>query len=132
MSRYKKLMLNGTDFPKYESPIQVLFDEPLNPLITAMENAIVAQVSQTLHIKIDKDELTKALAYDRGQYEKGYMDALAGFEQPTVDAVQVVRCGECEHRKPPTDYCEKLCKAYIPDDFYCKYGERKNDGTTAD
>ena len=38
---------------------------------------------------------------------------------------KLVRCGECEHRKPPTDYCEKLCKAYVPDDFYCKYGERK-------
>ena len=38
---------------------------------------------------------------------------------------ELVRCGECEHRKPPTDYCEKLCKAYVPDDFYCKYGERK-------
>lgn len=42
-------------------------------------------------------------------------------KQPTVDAVSVVRCGECEHRKSPTDYCEKLCKAYV----YCKYGERK-------
>ena len=88
MIGYKKLTLNGTDFPKYESPIQVLFDEPLNPLITAMENAIVAQVSQTLHIKIDKDELTKALAYDRGQYEKGYRDALGGFEQPTIEELQ--------------------------------------------
>lgn len=47
-------------------------------------------------------------------------------EQPTVDTVPVVRCRECEHRKPPTDYCEKLCKAYVPDDFYCKYGERRN------
>lgn len=47
--------------------------------------------------------------------------------RPTVDAVPVVRCGECEHRKPPTDYCEKLCKAYVPDDFYCKYGERRTE-----
>ena len=45
---------------------------------------------------------------------------------PTVDAVQVVRCGECKHRKQPTDYCEKLLKAYVPDDFYCFYGKRKD------
>ena len=49
-------------------------------------------------------------------------------DAPTVDAVPVVRCGECKHRKPPTDYCEKLRKAYVPDDFYCKYGERKEKG----
>lgn len=45
-----------------------------------------------------------------------------------ADYVPVVRCGECKHRKPPTDYCEKLRKAYVPDDFYCKYGERKEKG----
>jgi len=82
MSEYKKLTLNGADFPKYESPIQVLFDDDCpNPIITEFEDAIVAQASQILHIKIDKDELAKALAYDRGQYEKGYRDALAGLEQ---------------------------------------------------
>lgn len=43
-----------------------------------------------------------------------------------IDAVPVVRCGECKHRKTPTDYCEKLAKAYVPDEFYCKYGERKD------
>ena len=51
---------------------------------------------------------------------------MIGHEMPTIDAVQVVRCGECKHRKQPTDYCEKLLKAYVPDDFYCFYGKRKD------
>lgn len=67
-----------------------------------------------------EDWLIENCTRNMAQLVKGYIK-----EQPTVDAVPVVRCGECEHRKPPTDYCEKLCKAYVPDDFYCKYGERK-------
>ena len=129
MSGYKKLTLNGSDFPKYESPIQVLFDEPLNPLITAMEDAVVEEVSQTLHIKVDKDELTKALAYDRGQYEKGYRDAL--------DAVQVVRCKECNYGITGHGISDGwvLCsKPYATDtvsgamhrcDWFCADGERE-------
>lgn len=39
---------------------------------------------------------------------------------------ELIRCVECEHRKKPTDYCEKLLKAYVPDDFYCFYGKRKD------
>ena len=45
---------------------------------------------------------------------------------PPEDVVPVVRCGECKHRKRPTDYCEMLHKAYFPDDFYCYFGKRKD------
>lgn len=38
---------------------------------------------------------------------------------------ELVLCKECDYRKPPSDYCEKLQKAYVPDYFYCKYGKRK-------
>lgn len=59
-------------------------------------------------------------------------------EQPTVDAVQVVRCRDCKHYKRGEVLCEELCwvektvsgNKYLrrPDDF-CSRGERRdNDG----
>ena len=56
----------------YKSPI----DELINDVVTEEENAVVRAVVKC-GINVDKDELVKALAYDRGQYEKGYADAKA-------------------------------------------------------
>ena len=50
-------------------------------------------------------------------------------KMPTVDAVEVARCGKCKSR-PKGEYgmCHKLCRQTHEDDF-CSYGERKdNDG----
>lgn len=49
---------------------------------------------------------------------------------PPEDVVPVVRCGECNHRKRPSDYCEILCKAYMPDEFYCGCGKREEESNT--
>ena len=47
---------------------------------------------------------------------------------PTVDAVPVVRCGECKKHSEANGkhYC-KFWRMYCPDDsdFFCKAGERK-------
>lgn len=72
-------------------------------------------------IVIDKEELLKALKYDRNQYEKGYKDAIAN----------IVQCKGCKHweRWSSTDgWCRKLARTDIREDFYCGYGERKRDG----
>lgn len=55
-------------------------------------------------------------------------------KQPTVDAVPVVRCGECKHFIEPSWECQKLidrdaygeADARVYPDFYCAYGERKD------
>lgn len=56
-------------------------------------------------------------------------------DSPTVDAVPVVRCGECkkkDKKKCPMTIVnfgrngkEILVQNDVPDDFYCAYGERK-------
>ena len=53
----------------YESPIEVAIGQ----MRTKFEDNVV-KVVQERGIDVDKDELTKALQYDRGQYEKGYIN----------------------------------------------------------
>ena len=61
---------------------------------------------------------------------------MIGHEKPTVDAVPVVRCGECKRRYKPMDddlrneiWCEFIGSTMRKDDF-CSYGcadgERKD------
>jgi hypothetical protein len=38
------------------------------------ENAIMVKISETIGTDVDKEELIKALNYDRNQYQKGYLD----------------------------------------------------------
>lgn len=53
----------------YESPINVVVTD----MATKMENEVLSVV-QSYGIIVDKDELVKALQYDRDQYQKGYED----------------------------------------------------------
>ena len=55
----------------YESPItQIVSDMQME-----YENGVVRAV-QNVGFHVNKEELAKALAYDRGQYDKGYEDGL--------------------------------------------------------
>ena len=48
-------------------------------------------------------------------------------EQPTIDAVPVVRCGECKYREK-NHYCVKWGQPYLcKDDCFCPYGERRSE-----
>lgn len=53
----------------YISPIEIIHTE----LRTQIENDVYKAVQQ-YGIIVDKDELIKALRYDRAQYEAGYLD----------------------------------------------------------
>lgn len=63
----------------YESPINVNVDLA-KQVADWNDNQIVAQIR--MHVDVNKDELVKALAYDRHQYEKGYADAKKELETP--------------------------------------------------
>ena len=56
----------------YESPIM----QYIGQMQAKMESELLYKVEQTVGYYIDKDELVKALKYDRAQYEKGYSDGL--------------------------------------------------------
>lgn len=59
----------------YKSPIKIIEDQLHNQIITDYENGIMKALMR-YQIYVDKEELLKALQYDRGQYEKGYQDGL--------------------------------------------------------
>ena len=58
----------------YESPINQILGE----LQTTYENNCIKAV-QSYGFDVNKEELLKALQYDRNQYEKGYSDAIQEF-----------------------------------------------------
>ena len=46
---------------------------------------------------------------------------------PTVDAVEVVRCLECDIPHNKYTGCQKLNGLVTPPDFYCPYGKRRTE-----
>ena len=54
----------------YESPIR----QYLGQMQTEIENELMVKVSQEVGWIIDKYELTKALLYDRDQFDKGFKE----------------------------------------------------------
>ena len=55
----------------YKSPIQILTEEPQFDI-----DGEICRCVQNVGIEVDKMELERALRYDRGQYIKGYNDAI--------------------------------------------------------
>lgn len=60
----------------YESPINVICGE----MQMRLEDEILEAV-KNIGFYVDKDELVKALSYDRNQYSKGYNDAVEEFRE---------------------------------------------------
>ena len=70
---------------------------------------------------------TKQGSIDYGMFTNGIQQAVD--EQPTIDAVEVVRCKDCKHCDPENYHCDHPMSTAAPlrrkpDDF-CSYGERK-------
>ena len=54
----------------YQSPIEKFYGNIQSQMIEDDENRLMYTVTQSIGYKVDKDELIKALQYDRQQYEK--------------------------------------------------------------
>lgn len=71
---------------------------------------------------IDRDNLKQTL-FELGFYPAIVKSALD--KAPAVDAVPVVRCRECAIPHNKYTGCPKLNGLVTPPDFYCSYGERR-------
>lgn len=83
----------------YESPIKINYQEGIPEFRTfheeineKIECRIMASVQEKMAIEINKEELIKALNYDRHQYEQGYEDAKKKFKAP--DGQWIIKNGD--------------------------------------
>lgn len=80
---------------KWKSPIEIhMQDEPmirdmrvLQERLTGEIETYTVQYVNKIGIKVDRDELLKALRYDRGQYQKGFRD---GMQASKMSAAQLL------------------------------------------
>ena len=84
----------------YESPITLVADQ----MRTEME-ANCLKVVQSYGFDVNAEELAKALAYDRDQYDKGYAAARKKYERPsgkwkTDDMTGIKDCDQCGRQAP--------------------------------
>ena len=92
--RTKEQLAALGDLPKfdlggYKSPITMIVDQ-----MRVKQEGEVFTAVQNVGISVDKDELLKALAYDRDQYEKGLKDGYArGYEQAQKDIARALSGG---------------------------------------
>jgi hypothetical protein len=60
----------------YESPVHLVLQDVQNQIDQEIEQTVITAVRK-FGVDVDKDELIKALQYDRRQYERGYLDGYA-------------------------------------------------------
>ena len=68
----------------YNSPI-TLYEDMAAHFIEMQENAIMAKVHA--YVDVDKEELLKALDYDRKQYEAGYNDGFIDGRKKAIEEI---------------------------------------------
>ena len=105
-----------------------MYDSPIDLYISDIQNQIVAQQDEQIYQAVvhffpdvNRDELLKALRYDREQYDKGYADG----KRDAMD--ELVRCKDCI-----VSYCvgdeDIVCGrtgVNVDADDFCSYDERK-------
>lgn len=64
----------------WESPVNIFeIHEPIIEEINNQTEEIVFKAIHRVGVDVNKEELIKAMQYDRNQYEKGYKDAIDEF-----------------------------------------------------
>ena len=100
----------------YQSPIEVIQSQMRSKIEGEIYRAVM-----NIGVNVDKDELVKALEYDRNQYQKGYKDR----------DDQIVRCKDCKHWKSESDLFGKCEQWHLSGvygaDWFCADGERRID-----
>ena len=64
----------------YSSPI-TLMEDIVRQKTTEVENGIVTEIQIRYGVDVNKEELVKALQYDRNQYEAGYRDGTKALDK---------------------------------------------------
>ena len=102
----------------YESPIEKIVQHIQENLIKQEEDHLMAQITETVGYQINKEELIKALKYDRNQYHIGFEDARKMYERAKGEWIPVTERLPEEKKNPITqDFYEYQC-TFKSDDVY--------------
>ena len=119
----------------WESPINLITnytDELVKNLEAAQEECVMRAVAN-VGVYVEKDELLKALAYDRDQYTIGWHDGYNDRDK------EIIRCRECKHcglllseEEKEDSFVDLVCDYWESDGLspnsYCSFAERKENG----
>lgn len=108
----------------YESPITMYLDKVYHQMDLEFVDGVCRAVLNC-NIEVDKAELLRALAYDRGQYEKGHSDGFRiGYESRDNE---IVRCKDCKHCQYDEMFGDRWCNgSRVHADSFCSDGERRD------
>ncbi len=102
----------------YESPITKLYGK-IKQEIEQKEEAAIYKAIEECEIVVDKEELIKALQYDRRQYEKGYEDGKAEMREKIEQAIEEIE-NEVKFWSEPSKYDGKSM-GYVKKAKACSY-----------
>ena len=118
-------MPDGNWESRYKSPINIeTICEKTMEKINNDTLRYVYDITCKYAIAVDKEELLKALHYDRNQFKEGY---LKGREDERAD---IVRCKDCKHNSKLTKdsqfvgWCYKWQTHVLEYEDYCSKAER--------
>lgn len=105
----------------YESPIKIF----MGKMRMEVDNKICRAV-QNAGITVDREELLRALEYDRGQYKKGYSDGYADRDK------EITRCRDCARSTPPCNGWDRRCElcGVVGEDHFCGWAKPKEGDKT--
>lgn len=86
-----------------------MWESPVNVIMGEMEMQVekdIYKAVQNVGIDVNKEELIKAMQYDRNQYEKGYADAIAEYMNELCDKCLDMK-NECYQLECP--FCSDGC-----------------------
>jgi hypothetical protein len=81
----------------YESPIELLFTDIQHQILEQQDEQIYQAVMHFVP-NVNREELLRALKYDRGQYDKGYADGVRDSEPKWI---------------PVTERLPEVCDIYL-------------------
>ena len=113
----------------WKSPLQLKINDACEKFGRATAKAfddMIFEAVAEVGIEVDRDKLIKALAYDRGQYEKGYGDGYRAAKD------EIVRCKDCKFWFRNNGHDKNGCPItdsdiWMDDSDFCSHGERKED-----
>lgn len=111
----------------YKSPIDLIYED-MSAYMVDVAKKVDEEIWQAIVRcvpNIDKDELLRALQYDRDQYNKGYAD---GRRDSMDELVHCQNCEFCKYNSSSETYkCMSLNGMYgtVELDGFCSYGVRK-------